>query len=174
MKYRSPNSRRRGFTLIEIVVYVAVLGLITVVAVNTILAVNRALVEVRTTNALNATVAVALERMTRSIREAKAVQSAASVLDAHPGVLVLTSPDVPAVTEQFSVSGGAISYQRGSEPAIALTPPGIEVTNLVFRATSTAASQAVRVELTLSASSGRATTTRRFSSTAVLRNSYAE
>lgn len=164
---------RRGFSLIEVIVYIAILAVLSTFAVNTLLLIHSSLAEIRVTRALNASAAVAVERMIRVIRDGRSVNIGASTFGSSPGVLALTGSESPALTHRFSVSGKALLLESGSNPAVRLTPSGVLVENLVFRlVTASTTSQAIKVELTLAASTGKATTTQNFYGTAVLRNSY--
>ncbi len=163
----------KAFTLIEIIVYIAILGALIVVAVNTILTIHSSLGAIRLTRLYSSTEALAMERTIRVIRDAQSVDVAASTFDVSPGVLSLVGSEDPAVTRLLSLSGGALQLKDGAAPDQALTPPGVVVTSLIFRhITGGSVSEAVKVEMTLSASSGRATTTQKVYGTAVLRNSY--
>lgn len=159
----------RGFSLIETVVYIAILAVISVIAVNTLLLIHSSLAEIRATRVLNAAAAVAMERTIRTIRDAKAVNVSASTLDSSPGLLSLTGSEPTPLTYVFSRDANGALILNGS----ALTPPGVMVMNLIFRRiVAGTISEAIKVELTVAASSGRATTTQNFYGTAVLRNSY--
>ncbi len=173
-KKRRLASAGRGFSLVEVVVYVAVLAAISAIAVNTLLRIHAALAEIRVTRTLAAAGGLAMERMVRTIRDAAAVDTAASTLGTSPGVLSLTGSETPALIHRWARDGAnALTLDSGAG-AVALTPPGVEVSNLIFRFIPAGPSvEAVRVELSVSASSGRRTTTANFFGTAVLRNSYA-
>ena len=165
-----PRARRSGsgFSLIEVVVYVAILAVISVVAVNTLLLIHRALAEIRTTRAMNATAAVAMERMVRTIRDAKSVTSILGT------TLVLTGSEATPITYTFDVDANTLRLDSGSGP-VALTPPGVTVSGLTVQKidlTTGGKSEAVKVVLTLQASSGKTMKTQSFYGTAVLRNSY--
>ena len=163
-----------GFTLIEIIVYIAILAVVSVLAVNMLLEIQLSLGEIRVTRNLSAAASVAMERMARTIRDAKSVNAGASTFNASPGVLTLTGSETPAQTHRFLVSGGALMADGGSPPSDTLTPSGVLITNLVFRLiTPSATSTAVKIEMTIAATSGRATTTQNFYDTVILRNSYA-
>ena len=167
-----PAARRSGFgfSLIEVVVYVAILAVISVVAVNTLLLIHRALAEIRTTRSLDATAAVAMERMIRTIRDAKSVTSIVGT------TLVLAGSEAAPVTYTFDVDANTLRIDSGSGPVI-LTPPGVTVSGLAFQKSDLATggkSEAVKVVLTLQASSGQTVKTQSFYGTAVLRNSYGQ
>lgn len=164
----------RGFSIIEIIVYVAILSFISVTAVETIILMNSSLSQIRTIRILNSASSGTMERMARTIRDAKSVNVGSSIFDSSPGVLSLTGSESSPVVYRFSVSGGGLLLDTGGIQTV-LTPPGVMVSNLVFRLiTNGSISQAVKVEFTIAASNGRATTTQNFYDTILLRNSYAE
>lgn len=159
--------------MIEVVIYVTILSLLTVVAVSAILAVNTYLATIRVVRLLSDTETLAMERVIRTVRDAASVNVGASVFDSSPGTLSLTGSESPPLAHIVSLSGGTLFIQDGTAPAEALTPPGVAVTGLIFgHLTNGTLSEAVKVELTLAASSGKATTTHNVYGTAVLRNSY--
>ena len=122
-----------GFTLIEIVVYIAILAVLAVVAVNTILLVRSSLNQIKAVRTLSQTETLVLSRITRAVRDAKAVNATESIFNLSPGMLSLTGSENPPITRVFFLSGGALELTDGSNPAIALTPPGVSVTSLIFR-----------------------------------------
>lgn len=163
---------KKGFSPIEVVVYIAILIGLAVVAVNTLVSIQKSLAQIRVARSLSSTEAVAMERVIRVIRDAGQVNDGASVFNSSPGTLSLTGSETPPVAYTVFVNNQVLMLQSG-DGTIALTPPGIAVTNLVFRSvTASTTSQAVKVEMTLVASSGRATTSQNVYGTAVLRNSY--
>lgn len=168
------QNARKGFSLIEVVVYIAVLAGISTIAVGSLLRVNAALAQVRAIRSLNGAGTSALERLIRVTRDAKSVNEGSSTFDVSPGALSLTGSESPAVTYGFSVSGGGLLLDTGATQTV-LTPPNVAVTNLVFRSiTNGTVSRAVKIELSLAVSSHRATTTQNYYSTVILRNSYAQ
>lgn len=165
---------RPGLSLIEIIVYIAILAVLSTIALNTLLLIHSSLAEIRVMRSLNAAAAVAMERTTRTIRDAKAVNISGSTLGASPGLLSLTGSESAPRTYVFSRdAANALTLDSGSGPA-ALTPTGIAVTKLVFHLIAAGSTtQAVKVELTLSAATRRTVTEQNFFNTAVLRGSYA-
>ena len=163
----------RGFSIIEIVVYIAVLSVISVTAVETIIVMNTSLIQIRTTRTLSNAASGTIERMARTIRDSKFVNVSSSIFDTSPGVLSLTGSGSSPATYRFSVSRGGLLLDTGGSQTV-LTPPGVVVTNLVFRLiANSSVSQAIKIEFTIAASNGHATTTQNFYDTVLLRNSYA-
>src|SRR3989344_5873245 len=89
---------RKGFTLIELVVYIGILALIGVAAVRLILSVSFNAAGIKAERALTASAEAAIEILTREIRQAYDVDSGASGFGANPSTLVLKtffSPERP-------------------------------------------------------------------------------
>ena len=169
---RQPGER--GYTLLEIVVYIAIFVFISVSTVQTLILINHSLNQVRAVRALNAAAGIAMERMVRTIRDAASVDTGSSVFGSSPGTLVFIGSESPGIIYTVSVSGGGLKLNSGGTDLI-LTPPGVIVTNLVFRnIVASTTSQAVKIEMTIAASSGGATTTENLYDTVILRNSYAQ
>ncbi len=167
------RTNRNGFSLLEIIIYIAVFAFVSVVAVETILLVTSSLGRIRVVRTLNTASSSAMERMTRTIRDAKIINAGSSTFNTSPGVLSLTGSETPAITYRFSVSGGGLVLDAGGVET-ALTPPGVAVTNLVFRSIANGTvSKAIKIELTIAASNGKATSSENVYNTVILRNSYA-
>lgn len=166
---------RRGVSLIEVIVYVAIFAVLSALTVNILLSISQALTAIRVTRAFNGTAAVAMERMIREIRQARDIVEGESTLGASPGVLTLDTYVDPGgntkIKRKFSISGGALTLQEGSNPSIPFTA-GVTIANLTFWSTGAPSSQAVRVELALTAGSGKYMKQQTFYGTAVLRGSY--
>jgi len=155
----------RGTSLIEAVVYIAILTVLAAMAVNTLLLINASLAELRATRALNSAAAVAVERMVRVIRDGET----ASVVG---GTLTVTWPD--GATYAFAEGAGDVLQLTAGGSTLDLTPQRVKVTGLSFATIDAGTSDGVKIVLTLEASSGRATKTQSFYATVVLRNSYAQ
>lgn len=167
---------KKGFTLIELVVYIALVALVAIVTTNTILILNRVVVTLRLERRLASSAETSLRRMARELNLATDIY-ASSTLNFSPGILSLNSleseTDASPKDVMIYVSSGALTLRRSTDPPAALTGSGVTVTNLVFRQILNAAtSKAVKVGLTLRAASGKASTTRNYYLTKVLRGSY--
>lgn len=131
-----PFLGRHGMTLIEVVLYVALLGGISVLAVNSILTVTSAFGKSRVERKINEQGVAALERIIREIRLAYDVDTTSTTFNIHPGRLSLfttISPTDTATTiRKFFLQGTTMLLQEGTAPAVALTPE-VKITNLVFR-----------------------------------------
>ena len=158
---------KKGLSLIEMLIYVAILTAIFVFVVNSILITIKSFNGYRVTRYIAASAEAAMERMTREIRLANDINEA-SVFDGHPGHLILNSIE-------FFASSTQLMVKETSQNAEALTPAGVELINLVFRevATSTnSTSKTIKVEMELKAGKGNYQKTAKFYNTVVLRGSY--
>lgn len=174
-----PNSkldRNGGFTLIELVVYVALLAAVSTVTINSILILNRALVAFRLERRINTSVDTAMRRISRELRLANDIY-ASSTLDTSPGVLSLRSveseDDAAPKDVMIYISDGGLTLRRATSSPTILTASGVSLISLVFRQiTNSANSKSVKAEMIFQASSGYATTTKNYYTTVVLRGSY--
>src|SRR3989344_3109229 len=140
----------RGYTLLEIVVYVSILAVVAVLVVGSILSIYQAFAKTRVERRLALNGDVALETIIRDVRAAESFDAGISVFGTNPGVL------------QINIGG----------PTENLTSSDVSVTNLIFYATSTDNSKMIRVEFTLEAGSGKFQKTKNFYGSAVMRGAY--
>ncbi len=106
---------RRGFSAIEMVIYVAILGMVSIFVVNTILIIIKSFNGFRASSDLNTNGEIAMERMVREIRLADDVDSAISVFDINPGHLILNTIDPNtelATTIEFFASTTALMMKE--------------------------------------------------------------
>ena len=164
---------KRGFTLVEMVIYTAILVAILLLIVSFIISFGKAYNVLRSTIHINNSATVSFERMIREIRQANDVDTAASTLNTHPGVLVLKTTEAGTpVTLEFYISGGILAVKKDGVDAGTLTRTDVTITNLVFRNLSNGISEAVKVEMTLESDVADTTKVRKFYGSAVLRDSY--
>src|SRR3989344_4982017 len=78
-----------GFSLIELIIYASILALILIVMVHTMFGIGSSYVNLKVMRNAENSAAVAMERMTRDIRDAESINLGASTLNAHPGKLML-------------------------------------------------------------------------------------
>ncbi len=167
------SQSERGFTLVEMVVYAAVLGVLSVLAINSMLIMTQAYTSLRASRDLNASATAVLERMTREIRSASGID-AASVLGANPSDLVLDTKDASggATTIEFYLQNGLINVKEGGVAKGSLMTSSTQAGNFIVRMMSGTNSKAVKIDLTITATRGTKSKTRNFYNTVVLRGSY--
>ena len=166
MKHEVKN--KKGFTLLEILVYGSLLALLITLMANSIAALSHLIIEAKAERAVRSSAEAALERIAREIRFAESVNLGSSVLNTNPGTLALTSIDPfteAAQTITITTSGNRVTIQKGVSGAEFLTSNKTAATNLVFRhMTNSTVSESARTELTVGGE--------KFYTTTVLRRSY--
>ncbi|MCK9344661.1 MAG: type II secretion system GspH family protein [Candidatus Pacebacteria bacterium] len=163
-----------GFTLVEMVIYVGILGVTSVLAINAMLTMTSAYTKLRVSRDLNSSATAVLERVTRNIHEAYEIDIANSTLGTDPGRLTLRTQDFAGATTtiEFFVSNNMLRVKEGGVDIGALQASSTSVSNFVVRSISATNSTAIKVDLTMSATRGHANTTRNFFTTTVMRGSY--
>ena len=163
-------SNQRGFTLLEMIVYVTILSLITVVLVNTLLSFSGAYREVRMHRAIDNSALTAFERMTRDIRGARNVVVNQSVLGTHPGVLTLNTVGTSvSTTTRFYIEDGVVKVDVNGVYSGPLTLARTAVTQLSFQRLVSTSSEAVKVDMTVEYVYGSTTKTKNYYTTVILK-----
>ena len=165
---------RRGFSLIEMLFYVAILSLSLLAVTQTLLVVTRSYGTLRAAERVEQEAAGGVERILREVRDANDIDDAGSVFGAHPGKLLLQSTTVLGSprTVEFSLDGGKLSLKENGSVTGLLTSQNTTISSLVFRKISTTRSKGVKIEMTMQSGSGPSLRTENFYTTAVLRDSY--
>lgn len=148
---------------ITIVVLVAGALVTTFITLNTTLARNKLERDVAHTGE------VALERISRAIREGTAIDTAASTFGTSVGSLEV---EHGSDTTRFFIQSGDLMVSVNGTTVGPLTSDAVTVHSLVFRHYVGSTSEMVRAELVLSAQNKAASTTRTYYSSAVLRGTY--
>jgi hypothetical protein len=176
-KFDFRSFTNNGSSLLETLIYAAILGLVAVFTTGSILAMMRSYTSVKMSRDLNLSASVAMERMTNEIRLANGIDDSGSVFGASHGKLKLYTIDssgAPATIEfSLPLNGTGVFAKESGGVSEALTSSTTEVTNLVFNEiTSSTISKAVKISLTVKAKNGRMEKTENFYNTAILRGSY--
>lgn len=163
-------ANRRGFSLIEVLIYVAVLVATSTVIVSALLTLSRSYAELSLMHAMQLSALTTFDRVSHEVRLAENVDIAGSTLGTHPGVLRLDNiTEGVTDTVEFFLSGGTLRILENDVDAGALTVPDITVSNLVFQVIDNGVAEGVRTELTLRGSIGTTEVERVFYSFAVMR-----
>ena len=156
---------RQGYSLLEAVIYIAILSVVAVIVVESVFSLYRAYGRSRVDRRINLNGDYAIERIIREIREATSTDPASSSFGISPGILA-------AGGKTFSLAGAngplQVAEQNGSVEAIT---SDVDVMSLYFyrQTSATAPSEIIKVEIILSAGEGSFTKTRSFYGRAVLR-----
>ncbi len=165
---------KKGFSLIEMLVYLAIFTVMSVVVINSFIVVVSSFTTTRTNRDLLESGSTVMERISREIRLAKSVDMVNSTLGSSPGVLQLNSVDSLGANTlvKFQTSSGSLNLYQGGALSGNLLGQKIIVTNLIFRRMSTANSEAVKIEMTLQDTLSKILKTATFYDTIILRGNY--
>jgi prepilin-type N-terminal cleavage/methylation domain-containing protein len=156
----------KGFSLIEMLIYIVLLTVIFLLIINTMLSFTSSYREIGALRAADHAGIDAMERMTREIRDAASVDSANSSFNTSSGYLTLTKS---GTTTKFYVQNNYLQMDINGSYLGPLTGSSTAVTSLIFNLISTTTSSAVKIDLTVQGISGTVIKTKQFHSTIVLR-----
>lgn len=163
----------RGYTLIEMIIYIAILALISALVINSLAIMIGSFGEARMLSKINSSAETAMERMSREIRSAYDVDQVASVLNSHPGDLTINIQPDPLETARFYLESGMLKVSENGATGEPLTSSGLTVSNLIFRLiTSGTVSKAVKIEMEIQGTRGNRQFSEKFYNTIILRGSY--
>jgi len=160
--------------MVELVVYIALLTVITVLAIQSTLSMTRAFADLRVSRDLNSSATALLERMSRDMRSANSVDTAQSTLGSHPGRLTLNTTDSggSATTVEFYVENSLVKIRENGVAQGSIMSSNTTIDSFIVRQLTNASTEAVKVEATITATRGDLSKTRNFYTTIVLRGSY--
>jgi type II secretory pathway component PulJ len=155
------NIKKNGFTLVELIAYIALTAIILVGAVNFTMNVIIGDREARGNQEVYANARVVMNQMASQIRNAEDVITGSSTFASHPGVLTLdftgTGTDVvfDTYTKSVTIGGSSTTIRKlrvkeGSDAAVDLTNDNLDVTNFVVRnLTRESERKNINIELTI-------------------------
>lgn len=146
------RSAAKGFTLIETLIYIAVIGLVVSSFVVFSVSVSQSGNKTFVTQEVHANARHALDIMSGRIRASTGVNTEASTFGSDPGVLSLSMAASGSNPTVLSLSGddGVLQITEGVGSAVALTSDEVKVTNLVFtNLTPTGARESIRIQMTV-------------------------
>ncbi len=164
----------RGFSLIEILIYVSLFSAMSVASMNSLFEVIKAFNDLRVSRDINDSSVQIMERMTRDIKSATAVDLANSTFNISPGRLTLstvTASGTP-LTVEYYVANSTIGIKENGVDKGSLMSAKTTVDALVFRYMNTGSSVGVKVELHLSSSRNGVKDADHFYDSVALRGSY--
>ncbi len=138
----------KGFSLIEILIYLAIIALIVVVLANFAINFFSAKTKAETMREVEQNMRFAQEKMTRTIRNAAGINS--PIFGSSASSLSLSMADGAKDPTIFQVSGGQLTIKEGVSSAVAITSSKVNVSSLTFTNVSYAGTKGtVRIEITI-------------------------
>jgi Tfp pilus assembly protein PilV len=161
-------SLQSGFSLVEMMVYVALLTVIVLALVNMVFSFSSSYAQLGALRAAENTGILSMERMIRDIHSATSLDNAQSSFSTSSGALAVV---IGTTTTRFYLQNGVLRVSVGGTDVGPLSAANTTITNLMFKATSTAQSQGVHIDMTINGTAGNATRTKKYQTTVVLKNS---
>jgi type II secretory pathway pseudopilin PulG len=170
----SLRSESKGFSLAEMIIYIAILSLLLVVIVMLLSGIANSQRRLKSSRSVENSAIFGLDRIVREARDAQSIDTLTSQFGTHPGVLRLSGKDEfgQARMVEFYLNGNTLRLKENDIDRGPLTPEDARITNLVFYSMPTGNSWGIRVEMTIESGQGSALRFEEFSSTAILRGSY--
>lgn len=168
------SKRRHGFTLVEMIIYVAFFSVLSILTVNATITVMKSFYALRMSQNISQSATTAIERMSHEIRNSYAVDTTNSVFSSSPGQLSLLAKDSLGTTYtiRFYVNAAnQLALQVAGVEKGVLLAKTVTVTNLVFRQVTTTGSKAIKIEMSLRDSRQGTSKVVKFYDTVVLRGS---
>ena len=169
------NKEKNGHTLVEVLVYVALIVIIAGALMSVLILNSRLFFQFRITEQVTESANLSLGRLMHDIRESISVGTSTSIFNTDPGTLSLVVSDVPTgtTTRRFYLENGTLMIQEGSNSPGRLTPRSIAITHLTFRHfTTSSTTEAVRVEMSIQGGTSTTLITKNFYITATPRGGY--
>lgn len=169
MKQRSYT---KGFSLIEMLVYVSVMTVIFLIVVQTVLLFTSSYHRLTALRTLDHSASDSMERMTRDIRNATSVDALNSVFGGTTGSLsVVANLNSVSTTTKFYLVSQALDVSINGSLIGPLTNTPVSVTALTFTSLTSANTTAVKVDMTLVVTDGPVTLSKKYHTTIILKGS---
>lgn len=164
---KKEHQKVAGYTLLEIIFYIALLAMLSLVIVNSLIAMTKSFRETNILADLQESSNI-IERISREIRKANDINSiSTSNLE-----LDTTDEDGNATTVEFLLAGTDIQLLEGGVLTGNINSPKISVTALTFTQIDTARGKAVKITLTTRSNNDVLNRTVEYNDTVVLRGDY--
>jgi len=157
----------QGFSLIEVVVYIAIFLLVSIGSVTLLLTLQKQVYQYQANQILVRNATSVMERVLFDIRAADTISG--GTFGSSPGDLSLLNG---ATTTAYSLSGGNLMVSVNGGQAAPLTGSPVTVSSLQFDQFDNGVSEAVRITFTMQSVVGGVTVSDDFSNTSVLLSSY--
>ncbi len=150
------------------IIYISLLTIISLVVVNTVVSLSTSYRNLTALRAVEHSGIDAMERMSRDIRSATSIDLTHSTFGSSPSTLTLVQT---STTTKFYVQSGVMKVDVNGTYSGPLTITNSSVTSFILTHLTSSNSDAVKIDLTISGTSGTVTRTKNFHSTIVLRGS---
>lgn len=164
------NNNIKAFSLIEIVIYIAIFTVLSIVVINSFIIVLSSFSTIRTNHNLLNSGSIAMEKITREIRQADSID----IINSTSEVLQLNSTDSSSnpIIVKFAKVGNAINMYRDDVLIGNLLTSKIIVDSISFIRTSNTKSEGEKINMVLKDTQSKGNRTESFYNTVILRGTY--
>jgi type II secretory pathway pseudopilin PulG len=168
---QTPINNHKGFSLVEMLVYIGILVFMLVIILQVVLSVGSSDKIIVSLRNIETSASLALERVSREARTADTIVVASSVFGSHPGRLVLNSVNASGTsrTVEFYLSNGQLILRENGIDSGALTAGDAYVTNLVFKRFASSTVEGVSTELNITSGTSTSFRSETFYTSTLLR-----
>lgn len=166
-------SHKRGLTILEIVIYFSMLGVLTVVVITSITSLFKSYSVIKLHQNIETSAIQIMDKITRDLRDGDEVAIAQSSFGVPTGSVAvnITTDSVTDVYRYYATSS-TVKYSKNGVFLGDLTQPGVVVNSFTAYYINGTSTQAVKIELNLQATPRYSTSTisKNFYTTVQLRN----
>lgn len=161
----------KGFSIIEIIIYLAIFTGISIVVINSFMIVVSSFSTIRTNHDLVNSGSNSIERISREIRQAKNIDIVNSTFDSDSSILRLNDMDGSSYVV-FDKNGDDLRISKDGVAIGNLLVQNVSLNKLIFSHISTANSEAVKIEIEVQDINNKTGKIEKFYDTVVLRGGY--
>ena len=139
-----------GFTLIETLIYIAIIGGVVATFVNFSLTISDSRNKTYVVQEVQANARTALDLITQNIQSANGINTSISIFGSDPGLLSLsmTSSTLNPTVIGLSEDDGILEMKQGTSASTTITSDELNITNLIFtNLTASSTRENVRIEI---------------------------
>lgn len=159
MHIRNPLKLNKGMTLLEVVVYFALLATVTAVVIDSIFSLFKSYSSIKAGQDMETSAIQVLDRMTRDIRDADSVVVNQSTFGVPAGYVTLSMNTAGTETIKYSASSSKIAVDKNGAYLGNLSLSSVIVDKFNIRYINGTSTQALKIELGLIGSVRHASTT---------------
>ena len=163
---KNKTSKNKGFTLVEVLIYIACLVLIMSAIVEISISVNKVYSHIHSINILEDSAINVLHQLSKDTHNANQIQS----ISTSPAHFIFTSEDGKGntVTQEYYVENGIIYVKKNNTQITTLTDSSIAVSSFEAYPVSAGSSTAITSKISFRVFDNDATTTEDFWITGIL------
>ncbi len=165
------RSTIKGFTIVEMLIYIAILVLILAVIMSVVISMVRSGRIINALRNIETSAIMSTERLARELRQAESVNVGSSIFGSDPGKLVLEGVDSLGNprTVAFHLSSGTLMLSENGVDTGALSQSNARVSSLIFYPFSSPDATGIRTEITIESGTSTHYRSEKFYSSTILR-----